>query len=95
MEFAKIFAESGFEKYRIFQISLVLVKKDVGIGNEPSRGFGGYISDINDSNMRRKQVNVLLLVGVALAIVLLMVWLFLGTTLEEDSTRNFSPLEQT
>ncbi len=45
--------------------------------------------------MRRKQVNVLLLVGVALAIVLLMVWLFLGTTLEEDSTRNFSPLEQT
>lgn len=45
--------------------------------------------------MRRKQVNVLLLVGVALAIVLLMVWLFLGTTLEEDSTQNFSPLEQT
>lgn len=95
MEFANTFAESGFEKYRIFRIPFIRVKQKGCVGNEPSRGFGGYISDINDSNMRRKQVNVLLLVGVALAIVLLMVWLFLGTTLEEDSTPNFSPLEQT
>lgn len=45
--------------------------------------------------MRKKQVNVLLLVGVALAIFLLMVWLFLGTTLEEDTSGDFAPLEQT
>lgn len=44
--------------------------------------------------MRKKHVNVLLIVGVAVAIILLMVWLFLGTTLEEDSSMNFYPIEQ-
>lgn len=51
-------------------------------------------SDINNSDMRKKHVNVLLIVGVAVAIILLMVWLFLGTTLEEDSSMNFYPIEQ-
>lgn len=55
---------------------------------------GVIFPNIIDLNMRKKKVNVLLIAGVALAIVLLMVWLFLGTTLEEDSTENFYPIEQ-
>lgn len=42
--------------------------------------------------MKRKNTNVLLIVGVVIAIVLLMVWLFLGTTLEEDSNSETNPL---
>lgn len=41
--------------------------------------------------MRRKNVNTLLIVGVIAAIALLMVWLFLGTTLEEDTSSEISP----
>ena len=35
---------------------------------------------------RKEKVNVLLIVGAVLLCVLLLVWLFLGTTLEEDSS---------
>ena len=35
--------------------------------------------------MRRKNTNVLLIFGVVIAIVLLMIWLFLGTTLEQEA----------
>lgn len=42
--------------------------------------------------MKRKNTNVLLVVGVVVAIILLMVWLFLGTTLEEDSNSETNPL---
>ena len=42
--------------------------------------------------MRRKNVNVLLLIGVVTAIALLMVWLFLGTTLEEEANPVATPL---
>lgn len=42
--------------------------------------------------MKRKNTNVLLVVGVVVAIILLMVWLFLGTTLEEDSNLETNPL---
>lgn len=42
--------------------------------------------------MKQKNTNVLLVVGVVIAIVLLMVWLFLGTTLEEDSNSETNPL---
>ncbi len=45
--------------------------------------------------MKRKNVNVLLLLGVICAIVLLMIWLFWGTTLMEESDMDFSPVEQT
>lgn len=47
--------------------------------------------------MRQKKVNVILVVAVLVAVVLLMVWLFLGTTLEEDSTQITAPMpmEQT
>lgn len=42
--------------------------------------------------MRRKSVNALLIVGVIVAIALLMVWLFLGTTLEEATSSDISPV---
>ena len=47
--------------------------------------------------MRKKSVNTLLVFGVVVAIILLMIWLFLGTTLVEDtSTENTPvPIEQT
>ena len=35
--------------------------------------------------MRRKNTNVLLVFGVVIAIILLMIWLFLGTTLEQEA----------
>ena len=35
--------------------------------------------------MRKKSVNTLLVFGVVVAIILLMIWLFLGTTLVEDT----------
>lgn len=43
--------------------------------------------------MKQKKVNVMLVVGVLVAVVLLMVWLFLGTTLEEDSTQIATPIQ--
>ncbi|WP_199830387.1 hypothetical protein [Parabacteroides bouchesdurhonensis] len=42
--------------------------------------------------MRRKNANMLLIFGVVIAIVLLMVWLFLGTTLEEDTEPVINPI---
>lgn len=33
--------------------------------------------------MKRKHINVILIIGVFIAILLLMIWLFLGTDLEE------------
>ena len=42
--------------------------------------------------MRRKNVNVLLIFGVVIAIVLLMIWLFLGTILEQEANPETDPL---
>lgn len=42
--------------------------------------------------MKQKKVNVMLFIGVLIAIVLLMVWLLLGTTLEEDTSSEISPV---
>ena len=42
--------------------------------------------------MRKKSVNTLLVFGVVVAIILLMIWLFLGTTLVEDTSTEFSPV---
>lgn len=36
--------------------------------------------------MKKRHLNVLLIIGVFIAILLLMIWLFLGTTLVEEST---------
>ena len=45
--------------------------------------------------MRKKSVNTLLVFGVVVAIILLMIWLFLGTTLVETSTEiSPVPIEQ-
>ena len=40
--------------------------------------------------MRKKSVNTLLVFGVVVAIILLMIWLFLGTTLVEDTSTEIS-----
>ena len=47
--------------------------------------------------MRKKSVNTLLVFGVVVAIILLMIWLFLGTTLVEDASTEITPvpIEQT
>ena len=47
--------------------------------------------------MRKKSVNTLLVFGVVVAIILLMIWLFLGTTLVEDTSKEITPvpIEQT
>ena len=47
--------------------------------------------------MRKKSVNTLLVFGVVVAIILLMIWLFLGTTLVEDTSTEITPvsIEQT
>ena len=42
--------------------------------------------------MRKKSVNTLLVFGVVVAIILLMIWLFLGTTLVEDTSTETSPV---
>lgn len=42
--------------------------------------------------MRKKSVNTLLVFGVVVAIILLMIWLFLGTTLVEDTSTEISPV---
>ena len=42
--------------------------------------------------MRKKSVNTLLVFGVVVAIILLMIWLFLGTTLVEDMSTEISPV---
>ena len=42
--------------------------------------------------MRKKSVNTLLVFGVVVAIILLMIWLFLGTTLVEDTSTVISPV---
>ena len=46
--------------------------------------------------MRKKSVNTLLVFGVVVAIILLMIWLFLGTTLVEDTSPEISrvPIDQ-
>lgn len=36
--------------------------------------------------MKKRHLNVLLIIGVFIAILLLMIWLFLGTTLVEETT---------
>lgn len=41
--------------------------------------------------MKKKNTNVLLMIGVVIAIILLMAWLFLGTTLEEDANSEANP----
>ena len=48
-------------------------------------------------DMRKKSVNTLLVFGVVVAIILLMIWLFLGTTLVEDTSTEITPvpIEQT
>ena len=43
-------------------------------------------------DMRKKSVNTLLVFGVVVAIILLMIWLFLGTTLVEDTSTEISPV---
>ena len=42
--------------------------------------------------MRRKNTNVLLAFGVVIAIILLMIWLFLGTTLEQEANPETDPM---
>ena len=42
--------------------------------------------------MRRKNTNVLLVFGVVIAILLLMIWLFLGTTLEQEANPETDPM---
>lgn len=42
--------------------------------------------------MRRKNTNVLLVFGVVIAIILLMIWLFLGTTLEQEANPEADPM---
>ena len=42
--------------------------------------------------MRRKNTNVLLVFGVVIAIILLMIWLFLGTTLELEANPETDPM---
>ena len=42
--------------------------------------------------MRRKNTNVLLVFGVVIAIILLMIWLFLGTTLEQEANPETYPM---
>ena len=42
--------------------------------------------------MRRKNTNVLLVFGVVIAIILLMIWLFLGTTLEQEANPETDPM---
>lgn len=42
--------------------------------------------------MRRKNTNVLLVFGVVIAIILLMIWLFLGTTLEQEANQETDPM---
>ena len=42
--------------------------------------------------MRRKNTNVLLVFGVLIAIILLMIWLFLGTTLEQEANPETDPM---
>lgn len=41
--------------------------------------------------MKRKKVNLLLLFGAIVLCILLMIWLFLGTTLEEDGDPVVNP----
>ena len=43
--------------------------------------------------MKQKKVNVMLIIGVLVAAALLMVWLFLGTTLEEDANPVAAPAQ--
>ena len=42
--------------------------------------------------MRRKNTNVLLVFGVVIAIILLMIWCFLGTTLEQEANPETDPM---
>ena len=42
--------------------------------------------------MRRKNTNVLLVFGVVIASILLMIWLFLGTTLEQEANPETDPM---
>lgn len=42
--------------------------------------------------MRRKNTNVLLVFGVVIAIILLMIWSFLGTTLEQEANPETDPM---
>ena len=42
--------------------------------------------------MRRKNTNVLLVFGVVIAIILLTIWLFLGTTLEQEANPETDPM---
>ena len=42
--------------------------------------------------MRRKNTNVLLVFGVVIAIILFMIWLFLGTTLEQEANPETDPM---
>ena len=42
--------------------------------------------------MRRKNTNVLLVFGVVIAIILLMIWLFLGTSLEQEANPETDPM---
>ena len=47
--------------------------------------------------MRKKSENTLLVFGLVVAIILMMLWLFLGTTLVEDTSTEITPdpIEQT
>ena len=42
--------------------------------------------------MKRKNTNVLLIFGVVIAIILLMIWLFLGTTLDQEANPETDPM---
>ena len=42
--------------------------------------------------MRRKNTNVLLVFGVVIAIILLMIWWFLWTTLEQEANPETDPM---
>ena len=42
--------------------------------------------------MKRKNTNVLLIFGVVIAIILLTIWLFLGTTLEQEANPETDPM---
>ena len=42
--------------------------------------------------MRRKNTNVLLVFGVVIAIILLMIWVFVGATLEQEAKPGAGPM---
>lgn len=61
--------------------------------NKPNASVPCYISKQKEKDMkRRSNTNVWLMIGAIVAIILLMIWLFVGTTLEEDANSETDPM---